>query len=451
MNFCKIPYMKNIQIIVFLLAGVYFFPSLQGKGISRKEKVNVIFILADDLGYECLGCDGGLSYQTPNLNKMAAEGMRFTHCYSQPLCTPSRVKLMTGKYNYRNYEGFEYLNPKERTFGNVMKEAGYKTCITGKWQLNGNNGNGTDHKSWPGSDDKNRPHTFGFEEYCLWQLTARESRYSNPLIEQNGKTLTGLENSYGPDIFCQYALDFIDRNKKENFFLYYPMVLPHSPFSPTPDSEEWTDPSKRNVQKNSYFGGMVNYLDKIVGKIIKKVNESGISDHTLIIFAGDNGTNSRIISFTREGEYKGGKGKTFDPGTHVPLILWWPGKIKAASVYEGLIDFSDFMPTFAEIAGITTESDGKSFYPLLVQRPYSPKEAIFEHYDLRLGPGKSSYHDRFARTKEYKLYQDGRFFHIPTDRLEEDPLPEGGKFSWEVMQIRSRLQVILDEAPEWKF
>ena len=182
---------------------------VQKNSMDIEPKPSVILIMADDMGVECLGCYGGLSYDTPHLDQMAEQGKRFTHCYSQPLSTPSRVKIMTGKYNYRNYEDFGYLNPKEKTFGNVMKEVGYATSVVGKWQLNGRN----EHHGWQNSD---RPKTFGFDEYTLWQLTKKGSRYADPLIEQNGRILKGMENEYGPDIFLEHALDFIERKKLQN-------------------------------------------------------------------------------------------------------------------------------------------------------------------------------------------------------------------------------------------
>jgi len=142
--------------------------------------------MADDMGYECLGCNGSTEYRTPVLDNLASKGIRFEHCYSQPLCTPSRVKIMTGKFNFRNYEDFGYLNPDENTFGNLLKDAGYATCIAGKWQLNGLN------RDNPGNQDVTRPYHFGFDEYCLWQLNRKRSegeRFANPLITQNGEDL----------------------------------------------------------------------------------------------------------------------------------------------------------------------------------------------------------------------------------------------------------------------
>ena len=151
------------------------------------------------MGYECLSCYESVSYGTPVLDSLASKGIRFSHCVSQPLCTPSRVKIMTGLYNYRNYDFFGHLNSEQYTFGNLMNDAGYATCIAGKWQLNG-----LAYKdSLPEWSDTLRPNRFGFDEFCLWQLTKgkREGeRYANPLIEQNGKILERNENSDGPDI-----------------------------------------------------------------------------------------------------------------------------------------------------------------------------------------------------------------------------------------------------------
>jgi arylsulfatase A len=183
---------------------------------------NVILIMADDMGFECLGTYGSLSYQTPHLDELAARGIRFESCVAQPLCTPSRVKIMTGLYNYRNYGFFGHLGLEQATFGTLMKEAGYSTCIAGKWQLNG-----LSYKEqitdW---NDPARPVQMGFDEYCLWQLTKarREGeRYANPLIECNGELLDGMKNAYGPDVFADFIMDFIKRHK-DGPLLY---LLPH--------------------------------------------------------------------------------------------------------------------------------------------------------------------------------------------------------------------------------
>ena len=178
-------------------------------------KPNIVMIMADDLGYECLGANGGTSYKTPVLDQMATEGMRFEHCYSQPICTPSRVKLMTGISNIRNYVKFGYLDLKLTTFAQVLQKAGYATCVVGKWQLEGG---------------YEAPNQFGFDEYALWQLNRRPSRYPNGGLEINGKQVDYTKGEYLPDVVSDYACDFMEKHREKPFLLYYPMILTHCPF-----------------------------------------------------------------------------------------------------------------------------------------------------------------------------------------------------------------------------
>lgn len=234
---------------------------------DQPGRPNIILIMADDMGYECVGANGGTSYRTPPLDKLAANGMRFEHCHSQPLCTPSRVQLMTGIYNQRNYVCFGLLDPGATTFAHLLKQAGYATCVVGKWQLGG------------GFDG---PAHFGFDEYCLWQLTVRESRYPNPLIEQNGKVIQYSNGEYGPDIVCNYLCSCMERNKDRRFFAYYSLMLPHAPFVPTPDSPQY-DPKATDEETGAdkkHFADMVAYTDKQVGRVVDKLHEQGIAENT---------------------------------------------------------------------------------------------------------------------------------------------------------------------------
>ncbi len=419
---------------------------------DKQDKLpNIVLIMADDMGYECLSCNGALSYTTPNLDRLAKEGINFHMCYSQPLSTPSRVKLMTGKYNYRNYVEFAYMDINEQTFGNMLKEAGYRTAVAGKWQLNGR---GEQMLNSEGEKDIDRPHVFGFEEYCLWQLTGLKERYPNPHMEQNGKVLETTIDDYGPDIACNYLLDFMERNKEVPFLAYYPMILPHNPFRPTPDSPEWQDTARRMDSDNKYFKDMVEYIDKIVGRIDAKLDELDIRDNTLLIFTGDNGTNEVITTNTVNGPYQGGKGNTINAGTHVPLIVNWPAKIKTGFDTNHLVEFSDFLPTLADAAKIKPpdDIDGKSFYPLLTGEKYTPRETVFIHHDPRLpiplwGKMRAG---RFVRNHTHKLYYEGVFFDLEKDPLEEHPLninqlKEGER------KIYEKLKKELDKAPEWDY
>src|SRR5215204_4112781 len=174
------------------LAAVNSTPAADAPGSPKKT--NIILIMADDLGYETIGCYGGTSYKTPALDQMAATGVRFSRCHVQPLCTPTPVQLMTGQYNVRNYVEFGWMDPRLKTFGNFFKDAGYATCVAGKWQL--------------GRDAK-LPKAWGFDEACLWQHLRRPSRYRNPGLEINGVLKDWTKGEYGPDLVNDYAIDFI--------------------------------------------------------------------------------------------------------------------------------------------------------------------------------------------------------------------------------------------------
>lgn len=402
---------------------------------------NIILIMADDMGYECLGAYGSLSYQTPRLDEMAAQGLLATHCISNPLCTPSRVKIMTGKHNYRNYEYFGYLNPDQYTFGNLMREAGYATCIAGKWQLNGI------YHDPQGNQDLDRPYGFGFDEYCLWQVHKGKKageRFADPLIVQNGKELPRDKDAYGPDIFADYVCDFIERKRDSAFFIYYPMVLVHDPFVPTPDSEEWPEADRRYENDTAYFKDMVAYADKIVGRILDKLEETGISEHTLVIFTGDNGTHRSIVSRMPQRKIKGGKGMTIDAGVHVPLVIQWPEKLKEPVVHDAVIEFSDFFATFAALTKQQKATDGKSFLGLLEGSDYQQREFAFVHYDPMWGEWVNQYRNQFVQNKRYKLYRGGQLYDLEEDVMEKTPL-EG------METLRREMQNILDSVPEMSF
>ena len=347
------------------------------------KKPNIILIMADDVGWECFGSYGAEDYQTPNIDALAAKGVQFNNCFATPLCTPSRVKIMTGKYNFRNYTHFGYLNPKEKTFGQLLQNAGYKTAIAGKWQLNGI------YHNAEGSTDNARPYKAGFDEYCLWQLTLpvvakgekASERFWSPPLEKNGNVLTVEDNHelYGPDIMSDFVCDFIERNQKEPFFVYYPTVLVHDPFVPTPDTigtaaktQEGNLRPETAAEKKANFVAMVNYLDKIVGKIVKQVEGIGQLDNTIILFTADNGTNRKITSRWKDQEITGGKGSTTNLGTHVPLIAYWEGHTNG-TVSNDLIDFTDFYTTLADAAHSPLAADdpidGHSFLPQVLGEP----------------------------------------------------------------------------------
>ena len=372
-------------------------------------KPNIVMIMADDLGYECLGANGGTSYKTPVLDQMATEGMRFEHCYSQPICTPSRVKLMTGISNIRNYVKFGYLDLKLTTFAQVLQKAGYATCVVGKWQLEGG---------------YEAPNQFGFDEYALWQLNRRPSRYPNGGLEINGKQVDYTKGEYLPDVVSDYACDFMEKHREKPFLLYYPMILTHCPFEPTPDSKDWDpkSPGSETYKGDAkYFGDMVTYMDKLIGKLLKKLDDIGARENTLVLFVGDNGTDKPVVSMLDGRKVAGAKGQMDDGGNRVPFIAQWPGKITPGKVSQEIVDFSDFLPTFCETAEIQAPEgvDGKSFLKTLLGSDEKHRDWIYLWYTRSGKPGTAK---QFTRNQRYKLYGDGRFFDIASDVLEEKPL-----------------------------
>jgi arylsulfatase A-like enzyme len=437
-----------------LLAAAWTVIAVAGRAAATKP--NVVLIMADDVSWEAFGCYGAEDYKTPNIDRLAAEGVRFSHCYSTPLCTPSRVMIMTGKQNFRNYTHFGYLGPEEKTFGHLMQQAGYKTMIAGKWQLNGL------YDKLSGHDDSTRVYKAGFDEFALWQVTKGKGvkqgggeRFWSPPLEING-TLTTIEENrdkYGPDIMSDHVCDFIGRHKDRPFFIYYPTVLVHDPFVPTPDTigsrarghEANREPDDK-AEKKANFVAMVEYLDKVVGKIIRKLEAVGRLEDTLIIFTADNGTHKKITSRWNGMEIPGGKGALKDTGTHVPLVVYWKGRTPAGTVIDDLIDFTDSYPTIAEAAGIRPAEDdpvdGRSFVPQLKGEPGRPRDWLLCHYQPYWGPkpGLS------ARTQDYKLYWNGRFYHVPEDILEEHDL--GVTLADErVMTVHRQLQQALERVP----
>jgi arylsulfatase A len=394
------------------------------------KRPNVILIMADDFGYECVTANGGTSYQTPHLDRLAAGGVRFEKCHVQPLCTPTRVQLMTGLYNVRNYTRFGHLDPNQKTFAHLFKQAGYATAIAGKWQL---------------GREPDLPRRFGFDESCLWQHTRRPPRYANPGLELNGKEVNYTKGEYGPDVVNAFALDFIARHSDKPFFLYYPMILTHNPFQPTPDSPEW-DPKatgEKVNQRPKHFADMVAYMDKLVGNVVAALDKHDLRKNTLVLFLGDNGTNKSVMSKMGDRTVRGGKGTTTHAGTHVPLIASWPGTAAAGRVCRDLVDSTDVLPTICESAGIPVpadwKADGRSFLPQVRGEKGNPREWVYCWYARDGGPTAQK---EFAMGPRYKLYRDGSFFDVEADPDEQRPLtaPAG-----EATAARMVLQKALDQ------
>lgn len=399
----------TIALIALLIAGPV--------GVAQTvTKPNIVLILADDVGCDAIGCYGGRSYPTPAIDRLAASGMRFTHCYSMPVCHPTRICLLTGRYPRRlnNPKWGSFPKDEEQaTLAQSLRAAGYATSVAGKWQLSLLGG------------DLEQPVRMGFDEYSLFGWH-EGPRYYDPLIYQNGRLRTDVSEQYGPDVYSDFLIEFMKRNKERPFFAFYSMALCHDV---TDDLGERVPYGPRG--RYDSYAEMMTAMDRMVGKIVAAVDDLGLREKTLILFTGDNGTAARSIIRAEEGNYirepvisdyngrqvPGGKGKLTDAGTNVPLIAAWPGVIGPGQVVDDLVDFSDFLPTLTELSGGTPPEsitfDGQSFAARLRGDNNGP------HRDWAYSERQGDY---WVRTGRWKLYSDGAFFDMENDPLEEQRL-----------------------------
>ncbi|MCF7847590.1 MAG: sulfatase-like hydrolase/transferase, partial [Kiritimatiellales bacterium] len=388
---------------------------------SSMAKMNVVLIMADDSAADNYGCYGSTFFKTPILDQLAASGAKFTHCYSEPVCTPSRVKIMTGRDGIRNYAQFGTLDKGETTFGTMMKNAGYATAIAGKWQLHG------------GSNGSLAPDC-GFDTFCLWNYPGGgRDRFWNPSIIRDGTLLETTKEDYGPDIFTDFIIDFIATNKQRPFFVYYPMVLVHSPFLATPDSKSMDGVDKKE-KAVLYFRDMTTYADKCVGKIVDALEKNGLREKTVVIYTTDNGTGRGLTYPFKDEQRDGEKAYATDGGSHAPLIINCPGTVPKGIVSDDMVDFSDMMPTLADITSAALPKvplDGRSFWPQCQGKKGNPRKWIFQYYYPKFtaaaephGQGINGCEIVWAQNQHYKLYRDGTLY-ATADRHETKPIAPG--------------------------
>ena len=411
-----------------LICAIFLCNSL----LFSDKRPNIILVMVDDFGHECVESYGGESYETPQLSRIANEGAQFNNAHSQNICTPSRVQIMTGKYNVRNYTRFANLDTSEYTFGNALQDAGYATCIAGKWQLGGN---------------ARTIKKMGFDEHCLWRINgANNERYVSPILLMNGKS-EEFHGLYGPRLQQDFVNSFIQRNKSKPFFIYYPMTLPHYPFQPTPDSDNWDPDRNPSFNNTVYFKDMVTYLDKLVGELIDILIKEGIDKNTLLIFTSDNGTDHRIRSIQNGTIIKGAKGKMTQDATHVPFLIRWPAVVNKNSKIDGLIDFSDIYSTLIDVAGIDNlnqeendERDGRSFLPLLTGTSQEIRDHSFCWYMERTDMTDIK---SFIQNNDFKLHSDGRFINKSLDRFELNPIDNSSLLK-EQKKLKDKFKVKMD-------
>ena len=358
------------------------------KSQNQIDKPNIVFILADDLGYMDLVCHGSKYYETPNIDRFATQSMRFTDAHSAPVSAPTRAALMTGKSPARLHmtcvrlPGIPLVTTlplSEYTLAELLLDQGYHTAIFGKWQLSKPvNGNLSD---------------YGFET-CMGVHGGTSTYffpYNLPGLEQ------GSKGEYLTDRLTKEACKFIEENRNNPFFLYLSHYAVHTPLHAKPELiEKYKKKPVSGGQNNPTYAAMVESLDNSIGLVLKKIEELGIAGNTVIIFTSDNGGLDHFfdnVHVTSNAPLRGEKGMVYEGGIRVPLMIRWPGVTRAGSTCNVPVTVEDYYPTIAEIAGIAIPSellknqDGTSFASLLRSEAMEQDRALYWHYP--------HYHDRF--------------------------------------------------------
>lgn len=394
-------------------------------GALAAERPNIIYILADDLGYGDLGCYGQEHVQTPHLDRMAAEGMRFTQHYSgSTVCAPSRCALLTGLHTGHstirdNEGGFGAmpLGPEDVTVAQLLKQAGYDTAIIGKWDLAGPNAAGI-------------PNHHGFDYSFGYLHSSRAHNYYPDYLWRNGQKVmlegnrNGRGTQYTHDLFTQDALGYLDQERDNPFFLYLAYTIPHAelavpedslkPYLGTfserpfkrPESWEWK-PGRYLPQENpkAAFAGMISRLDRDVGGLLTKLEEVGLDRNTLVIFASDNGAHGEGGAdpgfFNGSGPLRGMKRDLYEGGIRVPFIARWPGTIEPGTTSDHVSAAWDILPTFAALAGVDTSEniDGLSMVPTLLGDESDQEQHGFLYWEFK--------EKRAARMGDWKAVHPG--------------------------------------------
>ena len=430
---------------------------------TETRKPNIIYILADDLGYGELGCYGQKKIKTPHIDQLAAEGMRFTQHYSgSPVCAPSRCTLLTGKHpghayvrdndemrekgdvwNDPSIEGQRPLPPQTTTLGTLLQSAGYTTAAIGKWGLGA-------------PDDSGNPNKQGFDHFygyiCqrqahnyypthLWRNSEKDmldNTYFSPRQrfpedkDPNDPAAYApySGNQYTPDLMIKEAVEFIKNNQQNPFFLYFASPVPHLALQVPEDSlEEYEGafPETPYLGDKGYtphqtpraaYAAMISRLDRDIGRIMALLKELGLDDNTLIMFSSDNGpTYTGGVDYTffeSAGPFNGLKGSLYEGGIRVPMIARWPGKIEKGTESDRISAFWDVMPTMCEIAGVTSpeDTDGISLAPVLLNQGKAPEHPFlyweFPGYGgqqaLRMGNWKAIRRDMKKGNRKLELY-----------------------------------------------
>ncbi len=389
---------------------------------AAPAKPNILFILADDLGLDGVSCYGADQRKTPNIDRLAASGLRFETCYAAPLCGPSRCLLMTGRYAFRTGGltngswrggGPGALSKDEQPIAKLLKQGGYATGMAGKWRQMGET-----------------PRDWGFDEYTT-DPTASGWFWQTKHLK-NGTEVTVPEGTYAPDVIQDFTVDFLRRNKDRPFFFYYSMHLMHAPILHTPDSPKGAKDGPDRYDDN------IAYMDKQVGALIAELEKLGLREKTLVIFSGDNGTALTFPSQVKGRMINGKKASMLEGGSRVPFIANWPGVTPAGKVSKDIVSFADPHATFLELAGVTPPAgfklDGRSLAPQLRGEPGTPREWAY----VQLG-GRW-----FVREAGWKMNESHELFDMSDAPFVEKPVPASADTEAS-KAARQRLAAVLTE------
>ncbi len=385
-----------MRILITLLAVLSF--SAGPLAAAAAKKPNIIFILADDLGLDGVGCYGSDDHKTPNIDKLATSGTRFETCYAAPLCGPSRCLLITGRYAFRTGGlGNQSWGPAgpgaksadENPIPKLLKQAGYATGMAGKWRQVGET-----------------PRDWGFDEYTT-DPTAGGWYWQTKHL-QNGPEITKPEGTYAGDVVHDFAIDFIRKHKEQPFFFYYSMHHVHGPILRTPDTAKDGKPD--------LYEDNIRYMDKQVGAVVAELEKLGLRESTLVIFSADNGTALSYPSKIGGRMINGKKASMLEGGSRVPFIASWPGVTPAGKVSKDIVSFADPHATFAELAGVKLPEgmkfDGRSFAPQLRGEKGTPREWAYVQLN-----GKW-----FVREPGFKMDESAELFDMSDAPFVEKPI-----------------------------
>ena len=434
---------------------------------AEPQRPNIVFVLWDNLGKEWFGSYGSQENVTPCLDRLAAAGVRIENCYTPPVCGPSRIVALTGRYLYRSgftlhhdaalYSGGGLDPRREQTFARPLQQAGYATGIFGKWQINNLydepdviRQHGFDEfLLWPGSLDRDDVSDAEYAEFMERVLandykftTAMirriESRYWDAVTLDHHRRRQVHRGRFGPDVFQAAAVQFIRRHKDRPFLLYLPSPLTHGwtftdPVTPTPLNR---DPDRPHEEM---YRDMIRYADLLVGRLMDELREQGILDRTILFVGTDNGTEKSFSAQFQGRVVQGELYKMTEPGGNVPMIVYGPGLVPGGRTLK-LADFSDLLPTFCELAEAPLPEDvtldGRSFAKTLLDPAApEPRQWIFNQY----------HNERVVSDGRFKLYWDGRLFDVSNDFHEQQDLAFSDAPA--AVEARRRLRAVLDSLP----